>query len=207
LNHFCSGDSRFGILIIFNFFYNLFLDGQVRPTDSFHLLKKVDEVRLIVCQELGYVTRTKTPSIPHSNLSPQTSFLCIHDDRVVGMVVVENIQKAYRLLPFDTQSFRVIHNATDHNHQTTTISNGGGCTMDRSMHPQPAILGVHILWVHSLYRHLGLARRLVDAAREKMFYGLVVPIEKLAFSSPTQAGLLFAIRYCDSQFDSSDQTS
>lgn len=180
------------ILLIFKF--NL---CQVRSTDSLKLLKKVEDVRFIVNQELGFVTRSKTvvhlesESVPSS----KTTYLCIYNSRVVGMIIVEGIQKAYRLLlvnpDFDTSN--EIEIATK---MTKPKSDTQVCQLERSTVCQPATLGVHILWVHSNYRNLGIARRLLDIAREKMFYGFVVPVEFLAFSSPTQAGALFAVRYC-----------
>lgn len=70
--------------------------------------------------------------------------------------------------------------------------------LERSCEPTKAMVGIHQLWVHAKYRKEGIGRRLVDAVRAKMVFGLVVPPRLLAFSSPTEAGANFARRYVES---------
>ena len=103
---------------------------------------------------------------------PRTTYLYILDNRVVGMLSAERVDRGYRLLRNNR---------------------------DRSRTPQTAVLGVHQLWVHPRKRHSGLARRLLDAARERSVFGLVVPPHRVAFSSPTEAGANFARAYLRQQ--------
>ena len=56
-------------------------------------------------------------------------------------------------------------------------------------------MGVHQLWCHKSHRTKSIARQLVDAARHKLVYGMVVPHSLVAFSSPTADGAAFARRY------------
>lgn len=97
----------------------------------------------------------------------RSAYLYIRKRRVVGLVTAEVIDCGYAL-----QS-----------------------NFERSTHPRKAMIGVHHMWVHSKFRKQGIATRLVDAVREKMIFGLVVPPELVAFSSPTEAGVKFAKRY------------
>jgi N-acetyltransferase len=157
-------------------------------------LKKVDEVKSIVAKELGYVSRS-----PSENglLPDQTAYLCVYSSKVVGLLVVERIQEGYRLLPLNTDKEQIRNGSV-----TTSLH---GITVNRSQTSEPAIMGIHLLWVHSQYRKSGIAQSLIDTARRKLIYGLVIPETKIAFSSPTQDGLIFAMKYCNN-FDSPSST-
>lgn len=135
---------------------------QVRPNDSLAIRKKVEEVRKIVNQELGFVTSNDKESQYHT-------FLYIKNKRVVGMLGAERLERAYALL----------------------------CNnyFERSLVAERATIGIHQIWVHSKFRRNCIASRLVDTAREKMVYGLTVPADEVAFSSPTEAGISFAKHY------------
>ena len=67
---------------------------------------------------------------------------------------------------------------------------------ERESEPSKAMLGIAVLWTHPRVRHQGIATKLVDAARESVVFGIVVPKPKVAFSSPTEAGWEFAKNYC-----------
>lgn len=58
-------------------------------------------------------------------------------------------------------------------------------------------MGVQVLWVAKNYRRKGLAKELLDMARETFFYGLYIKIDEIAFSDTTEDGNQFAIKYCD----------
>jgi N-acetyltransferase len=75
---------------------------------------------------------------------------------------------------------------------------------DRSTRAHKAVIGIHQLWVHSNFRREGVATVLLDTIREKLIFGLVVPANQVAFSSPTQAGAFFARRYVSKSSGSSD---
>ncbi|GAX09391.1 N-acetyltransferase [Fistulifera solaris] len=69
-----------------------------------------------------------------------------------------------------------------------------------TVHPserREAVMGVFLLWVHSKFRRKGFASCLVTAARKHRVFGMVVPVQKTAFSSPTQSGLEFAKQYAN----------
>jgi N-acetyltransferase len=103
------------------------------------------------------------------------------NQRVVGMVSVESITVAYPLL-----------NGTPIG--TTDQPSNTACA--RSLQPRKAVLGIHQLWVHTQHRQRGIASTLVDMARKHMCFGYTsIPIEQIAFSSPTESGLAFARQY------------
>jgi len=133
---------------------------QVRPSDSSAIRKKVQQVRAIVDQELGFAPASDVDSV-------RSTYLYLVHKRVVAMLSAEVIERGYIL-------------------QTN---------FERSKEPQKAMLGVHQIWVNSKFRKQRIASRLVDTAREKMVFGLVVPADFVAFSSPTEAGIAFAMRY------------
>ena len=66
------------------------------------------------------------------------------------------------------------------------------------MKPAKALLGVHQIWVHKSHRHRGIASKLVTAARDHLIFGMMVPLELVAFRSPTDEGLRFAKSYVGS---------
>jgi hypothetical protein len=68
------------------------------------------------------------------------------------------------------------------------------------------MLGIHKIWVHSKVRKQSIATRLIDAARTRMVFGTVVPAELVAFSSPTEAGAQFAVKYLLSQWQGCSAT-
>lgn len=111
----------------------------------------------------------------------------------MALAEVESIDRGYRLLLHsDYRRSKPVAG----NGKINTYAGNNTISLERSMEPEPAILGVHLLWVHSKFRRQGLARKLLDTARDKTFYGFVVPRHMIAFSSPTQAGIAFAMQYC-----------
>lgn len=100
----------------------------------------------------------------------RTAYLYIRSKRVVGMAIAEALSKAFVL----------------------------ETSLQRSQTPRKAMVGIHQLWVHSSMRHEGIGTRLVDCVRVKFVFGLVVPTDMLAFSSPTEAGAKFAKMYIHS---------
>jgi ribosomal protein S18 acetylase RimI-like enzyme len=108
------------------------------------------------------------------------TYLYILHQRVVGVASAQPLQHGFNLL--------------DNN-------------LDRSTAKQKAVVGIHQIWVHSKFRRQGIASLLVDALREKMVYGLVIPREHVAFSSPTLAGAAFARKYVAGHSSLSGQDS
>lgn len=107
------------------------------------------------------------PSEATSSPPNRTAYLYIADKRVIGMASAEIIPHAF----------------ASHN------------SLERSTVPQKAMAGIYQLWVHAKFRKQGIATRLVDTVRAKLVFGLTVPKELLAFSSPTEAGSNFARNY------------
>lgn len=98
--------------------------------------------------------------------SRYTYFLHVQRERIVGLLATEKI----------TQAFVV------------TQSGAGKAT--------PANLGIHLMWVHAQRRGQGIATKLVNVARERSLFGYTsIAPHRVAFSSPTQAGLGFARGY------------
>eukprot|EP00578_Thalassiosira_sp_NH16_P003419 CAMPEP_0181139678 /NCGR_PEP_ID=MMETSP1071-20121207/34908_1 /TAXON_ID=35127 /ORGANISM="Thalassiosira sp., Strain NH16" /LENGTH=291 /DNA_ID=CAMNT_0023226597 /DNA_START=220 /DNA_END=1095 /DNA_ORIENTATION=+ len=149
---------------------------EVRPEDPQQHRKKVTEVKTIVDKELGFANRH---SLDDSSRIPakMTSYMYISKKRVVGLLVVKRIERAFEL---------------DNN-------KGEPTTISRSLTPSRALLGIHQIWVHRGQRHRGIASKLVSAARDHLIFGMVVPIELVAFSSPTDEGLRFAKSYVGSE--------
>lgn len=59
------------------------------------------------------------------------------------------------------------------------------------------------MWVHHKFRQSGIASQLIDAVRERSVFGIVVPPNRVAFSSPTEAGVSFAKKYVKSRSSAS----
>lgn len=153
---------------------------EVRPDDAQQHLNKVVEVKKIVDKELGFANRSReNTSVTGTG---KTTYMFISKKRVVGLLVVKRIQRAYELLQAGV---------TDDNNVENSIS--------RSLKPSKALLGVDQIWVHKAHRHRGIASKLVTAARDHLIFGMVVPLELVAFSSPTDAGLRFAKGYTGSE--------
>jgi ESCO1/2 acetyl-transferase len=163
---------------------------QVRSTDDKYCLTKVCEVMNIVCDELGYVTATN--DFPNKN-TDQKAYLCIYENKVIGMILVERIKFGYHIKTSVCQQ----NDISGTNALKSVI-----IQQQSKRKPVEAIIGIKLMWVHGKYRNNGIAKYLIDAAREKMVYGIIIPIDKIAFSSPTQAGLIFAVRYCNNDIPS-----
>lgn len=141
--------------------------------------KKVEEVKRIVDGELGFASSISNNS-KHSTgiidgLQELTSYLYISKKRIVGLLLAKRINKAYELL----------HEKID----------GGIRSISRETTPHPSILGIHQIWVHSNHRQKGIATKLLESARGNFMFGMVIPVEKVAFSSPTEDGIQLAKRY------------
>eukprot|EP00548_Thalassiothrix_antarctica_P013681 CAMPEP_0194174640 /NCGR_PEP_ID=MMETSP0154-20130528/8800_1 /TAXON_ID=1049557 /ORGANISM="Thalassiothrix antarctica, Strain L6-D1" /LENGTH=209 /DNA_ID=CAMNT_0038888139 /DNA_START=506 /DNA_END=1136 /DNA_ORIENTATION=- len=104
-----------------------------------------------------------------SSINNKTTYLYLYKKRIVGMVVAEVISKAYVL----EKSY----------------------PMRCSDEKQKAMVGIHQIWVHRNHRRKGVASELIDIIRTKFIYGLWIPPNMLAFSSPTQLGNAFARSY------------
>ncbi len=158
---------------------------EVRSDDAQLHVAKVMEVKEIVDKELGFASTHTGKSLSNShNLDNMACYIYISKKRVVGLLLVKRIQRGYEFLPS-------IH--CDRNTRNVSSS------ISRSLKPSKALMGIHQIWVHKSHRHRGIATNLVTAARDHLIFGMVVPLELIAFSSPTEEGLRFAQSYVGSE--------
>ncbi|XP_048862741.1 N-acetyltransferase ESCO1 isoform X2 [Brienomyrus brachyistius] len=164
-------------------------DGKiilVLPDDPKYALKKVEEIREMVDNDLGFQqVETKSPS------QTKTFLFISNDKKVVGCLIAEHIQ----------EGFRVIEEATPE------CSEGEKVMFERqrawccSTTPEPALCGISRIWVFSMMRRKGIASRMIECLRNNFIYGSHLSKEEIAFSDPTPDGKLFATHYCGtSQF-------
>jgi len=105
-------------------------------------------------------------------------FLYIRNKKILGCVIAENvITTAYKIKQEDK---------TGETRQGTIVCDSI---------PQPALIGVSRVWVHSKYRRQGIATSLVDACRNNFLFGEVVQKDKVAITQPTSDGLCWASKY------------
>nr|XP_033793422.1 N-acetyltransferase ESCO2 [Geotrypetes seraphini] len=153
---------------------------MIQPDDPKYAIKKAEEVRELVDNELGFKQTTLT--CPNKTV---TYLYISNEKKIVGCLIAEQIKKAFQVLP-DTVSYEV---------QTLEI-------MERhrawrcSTIPQTAVCGISRVWVFSLMRRRGIASRMVDAVRATFMYGSYLSTNEIAFSDPTPDGKLFATKYC-----------
>jgi len=157
---------------------------EVRPNDAQQHKRKVVEVKKIVDIELGFAASSSSSSNridedENDDDTTMTSYMYISKKRVVGLLMVKRIQRAYELLPPNKEEEK----------------SKGNSSISRSLKPSKALLGVHQIWVHKSHRQRGIASKLVTAARDHLIFGMIVPLELVAFSSPTDEGLVFAKGY------------
>ncbi|XP_041045650.1 N-acetyltransferase ESCO1-like [Carcharodon carcharias] len=159
-------------------------DGKiimVLPDDPKYALKKVEEIREVVDNDLGFhQAELKCPS------RTKTLLFISNDRKVVGCLIAEHIQ----------QGFRVIAD------KATQQSSNDAIMLERqrawccSINPEPAICGISRVWVFSMMRRKAIATRMTDCLRSNFVYGSYLSKDEIAFSDPTPDGKLFATQYC-----------
>ena len=167
---------------------------EVRGEDALQHRKKVLEVKRIVDGELGFAISGRQGDggddvleVENDSLNGLTSYLYVSNKRIVGLLMVKRIQRAYQVvLPKGTAGT----NGRETNDESST-----SFSISRSLKPSRALLGIHQIWVHTSHRNKGIASKLVTAARDHLIFGMMVPLELVAFSSPTMEGLKFAKSY------------
>lgn len=158
---------------------------EIRPGDAPSHWRKVEQVKAIVDKSMGFAQSGRKKEEDDAGM---TCYLYIAKRRVVGLLVVKRIHRAYRL-----------HEPPGANkpekNKNTIDDKRGDDGISRSLKSTKAILGVHQIWSHGSHRGRGIASSLVTAARDNLVFGMMVPAELVAFSSPTDEGLRFAKRY------------
>ncbi|KAM6207754.1 N-acetyltransferase ESCO2 isoform 2-T2 [Sarcoramphus papa] len=160
-----------------------FWDGKIvliLPNDPKYAVKKAEDVREIVDNELGF--KQVSLSCP----AKTKIYLFVSNDKmIVGCLVAESIKQAFRVLsepgavPSPGQDILQHHRAWR-------------CSTE----PEPAVCGISRIWVFGLRRRKGIARRMVDVVRSTFMYGCYLSTDEIAFSDPTPDGKLFATKYC-----------
>ncbi|XP_054621351.1 uncharacterized protein LOC129173952 isoform X2 [Dunckerocampus dactyliophorus] len=160
-----------------------FPDGKiilVLPDDPKYALKKVEEIREMVDNDLGFQqVETKCPS------QTKTFLFISNDKKVAGCLIAEHIQEGYRVIeelaPGGSEGDKVMFERQRAWCCSTT--------------PEPAICGISRIWVVSMMRRRGIASRLVECLRNNFIYGSYLSKDEIAFSDPTPDGKLFATQY------------
>ncbi|NWH51568.1 ESCO2 acetyltransferase, partial [Fregata magnificens] len=160
-----------------------FWDGKIvliLPNDPKYAVKKAEDVREIVDNELGF------KQISLSCPAKTKIYLFVSNEKmVVGCLVAESIKQAFRVLSEPGAAPSPSQDALQH-HRAWRCST----------EPEPAVCGVSRIWVFGLRRRKGIARRMVDVVRSTFTYGCYLSTEEIAFSDPTPDGKLFAMKYC-----------
>ncbi|KAM6138280.1 N-acetyltransferase ESCO2 [Phoenicopterus ruber ruber] len=160
-----------------------FWDGKIvliLPNDPKYAVKKAEDVREIVDNELGF--KQVSLSCP----AKTKMYLFVSNEKmIVGCLVAESIKQAFRVLSEPGAAPSPGRDALQH-HRAWRCS----------AEPQPAVCGVSRIWVFGLRRRKGIARRMVDVVRSTFMYGCYLSTEEIAFSDPTPDGKLFATKYC-----------
>ncbi|KAJ3411745.1 N-acetyltransferase esco2 [Chytridiales sp. JEL 0842] len=141
--------------------------------------KKVLEVLDVVEQELGAV------KLSESFLAGCQIFLCVMKKKVVGCVVGEHIEKAFKILTETNGALGM----------RSSMAAGNGGTYYLSEVPSKGICGVSRIWVSRNARRRGIGTKLLDALRRKFIFGCIIDKDLLAFSQPTESGRNLAENY------------
>lgn len=158
-------------------------DGKiilVLPDDPKYALKKVEEIREMVDNDLGFQqVETKCPS------QTKTFLFISNDKKVAGCLIAEHIQEGYRVIeepmPEGSEGEKVMFERQRAWCCSTT--------------PEPAICGISRIWVVNMMRRQGIASRMLECLRNNFIYGSYLSKDEIAFSDPTPDGKLFATKY------------
>ncbi|NWI32226.1 ESCO2 acetyltransferase, partial [Sula dactylatra] len=160
-----------------------FWDGKIvliLPNDPKYAVKKAEDVREIVDNELGF--KQVSLCCP----AKTKIYLFVSNEKmVVGCLVAESVKQAFRVLSEPEGATSPGRDALQH-HRAWRCSTK----------PEPAVCGISRIWVFGLRRRKGVARRMVDVVRSTFMYGCYLSTEEIAFSDPTPDGKLFATKYC-----------
>ncbi|XP_024135675.1 microtubule-associated protein futsch [Oryzias melastigma] len=158
-------------------------DGKiilVLPDDPKYALKKVEEIREMVDNDLGFQqVEMKCPSQTKTFL-----FISI-DKKVAGCLIAEHIQ----------EGFRVIEEAPPEGSEGEKVMFERQRAWCCSTTPEPAICGISRIWVVSMMRRQGIASRMLECLRNNFIFGSYLSKDEIAFSDPTPDGKLFATNY------------
>ncbi|NXS57438.1 ESCO2 acetyltransferase, partial [Brachypteracias leptosomus] len=162
-----------------------FWDGKIvliLPTDPKYAVKKAEDVREIVDNELGF--KQVALSCPDKT----KIYLFVSNEKmVVGCLVAESIKQAFRVL-----SEPEAEQLSPDQAEVLQQQRAWRCSTE----PEPAACGISRIWVLGPRRRRGIARRMVDVVRSTFMYGYYLSSTEIAFSDPTPDGKSFATKYC-----------
>ncbi|XP_057326280.1 N-acetyltransferase eco [Microplitis mediator] len=145
-----------------------FSDSRIitlEPNDPKHCWKKVEEIIELINQDLGL------HDIDISSCQNRKIYFYVRNKCIVGVLVAESIKEAYRMIP-----------------ELIDLD----CCEET---PSPAKCGVNVIWTALSHRRQGIARKLLNILRSHYYYGYIMSVDDLAFSTPSQGGKLFAEKY------------
>ncbi|XP_014483060.1 PREDICTED: N-acetyltransferase ESCO2 isoform X2 [Dinoponera quadriceps] len=137
----------------------------VEPHDPKQYWKKVSEILTVVDNDLGLA------DVQLSGYETKKVFLYIREKSVIGVLVAEHIKTAYRMIP--------------------ELIELDCCTAEST----PTKCGINVVWTAMSHRRQGIATKLVNILRAKFFYGYVMSLDDIAFSTPSPSGKIFAEKY------------
>lgn len=160
-----------------------FPDGKiilVLPDDPKYALKKVEEIREMVDNDLGFQqVVSKCPS------KTKTFLFISNEKKVAGCLIAEHISEGYRVIeepaPVGSEGEKVMFERQR-----------AWCCSTTS---EPAICGISRIWVVSTMRRQSIASRMLDCLRSNFIFGSNLSKDEIAFSDPTPDGKLFATHY------------
>uniref|UniRef100_A0A8C5SJ20 Establishment of sister chromatid cohesion N-acetyltransferase 1 n=1 Tax=Laticauda laticaudata TaxID=8630 RepID=A0A8C5SJ20_LATLA len=128
-------------------------DGKiimVLPDDPKYALRKVDEIREMVDNDLGFQQAPLTCS------RTKTLLFISNDKKVIGCLIAEHIQWGYRVIE------EKIPDISSENEMLTFERQKAWCC---STTPEPAICGISRIWVFSMMRRKKIASRMLECLR------------------------------------------
>ncbi|XP_071807579.1 uncharacterized protein [Asterias amurensis] len=167
-----------------------FYDGRIIMVlydDPKYHIKKVEEIRQLVDQELGFLEGDEVAC----KSSCKVLLFITREKKVAGCLIAQEISKGYRVIadkPKDTAA------VSEEEKQQFEQQRAWCCQTD----PEPAVCGISRIWVASQERRKQIATRMLDCVRNSFTFGTTLPKSTLAFSDPTPDGKMLATSYVGS---------
>ncbi|XP_033225082.1 N-acetyltransferase ESCO2 [Belonocnema kinseyi] len=137
----------------------------IEPSDPKQHWKKVGEILNVVDTDLGLA------DMQLAYYGDKNVYLYVRDKNVLGVLVAEPVKAAHRMIP-----------------ELVELD----CCSSEST---PVKCGVNVVWTAMSHRRQGIARQLVDTIRRSYYFGYIMTMDDIAFSTPTPSGKIFAEKY------------
>lgn len=115
-------------------------------------------------------------------------FLCLIEDRCVGLCLAEKISKAFPVAASYPQRA--------HGMKASVITSS---SITVSKVAELALIGISRIWVSKAFRQNGIARALLRCVQDHFFYGVQIPKNLMAFSQPTESGAHLAEKWFEAE--------